>query len=96
MSLFGTFDNEPQQYMQRVPLCSDNYIVLMHKNIPVAEYKIDDYTGRIISEITVMDNRTFHFRYNLTCKTILPQSMQCKTGWLIEVLLVQEIISPLS
>lgn len=32
-----------------------NHILLMHKNIPVAEYKIDIDTGAIISNITVLE-----------------------------------------
>ena len=46
----------------------DNSIVLMHKNIPVAHFNIDSYTGRIISKISILNHEH------------LPIPVQCNSG----------------
>lgn len=55
MSLVGLYNDTLKEVTLDALACAENHIVLMHKNIPVAEYKIDGDTGRIINDITVLE-----------------------------------------
>lgn len=53
-------------------------ITLMHDNIPVASYSIDEFSGKITSSITVLDEATLPFsvRYNQQNDYMMVSAMQ--------------------